>query len=288
MPMPPCVALSLTCQLALVGLRAQEPAPAPTAADTLAAIEREYDRARDDFDKALAAVTDPSERERMFANYPHGDRYAARIAELVHRWPTDPAAAAATEWLIERSYAAGPVIDELLLVLRQHQLANAGLVGVCQSLEYERTAGSMAFLRAVLAESPHAAVRGRACYSLACNLQREAALAQRLRAGDDPELLADLTDERGAEAVAALRRADPAPLAQEAEQRFAEVAERYADLPAYAGTLGQQARGDLFELRNLTIGKVAPDIEGTDVDGVAFHLRDYRGKVVFLDFWGFW
>jgi hypothetical protein len=36
------------------------------------------------------------------------------------------------------------------------------------------------------------------------------------------------------------------------------------------------------------IGVVAPDIEGTDLDGVAFKLSDHRGKVVFLDFWGDW
>ncbi len=30
------------------------------------------------------------------------------------------------------------------------------------------------------------------------------------------------------------------------------------------------------------------DISGEDMDGVAFKLSDYRGKVVLLDFWGFW
>lgn len=38
----------------------------------------------------------------------------------------------------------------------------------------------------------------------------------------------------------------------------------------------------------LGVGKMAPDIEGTDLDGVAFKLSDYRGKVVMLDFWGDW
>jgi len=38
----------------------------------------------------------------------------------------------------------------------------------------------------------------------------------------------------------------------------------------------------------LEIGSVAPDIEGNDLDGVAFKLSDYRGKVVVLDFWGDW
>lgn len=36
------------------------------------------------------------------------------------------------------------------------------------------------------------------------------------------------------------------------------------------------------------VGNVAPDIEGEDLDGVAFKLSDYKGKVVFLDFWGDW
>ena len=40
--------------------------------------------------------------------------------------------------------------------------------------------------------------------------------------------------------------------------------------------------------RDLEIGKVAPDIQGEDVDGKAFKLSDYRGKVVVLDFWGDW
>lgn len=37
-----------------------------------------------------------------------------------------------------------------------------------------------------------------------------------------------------------------------------------------------------------TVGDTAPDIEGTDVDGKAFKLSEYRGKVVMLDFWGDW
>jgi hypothetical protein len=36
------------------------------------------------------------------------------------------------------------------------------------------------------------------------------------------------------------------------------------------------------------IGRPSPEIEGKDVDGKPFKLSDYRGKVVALDFWGFW
>ncbi|MCA8952842.1 MAG: hypothetical protein KDE27_25255 [Planctomycetes bacterium] len=36
------------------------------------------------------------------------------------------------------------------------------------------------------------------------------------------------------------------------------------------------------------VGGTAPDIVGVDLDGVSFKLSDYKGKVVFLDFWGDW
>ena len=38
----------------------------------------------------------------------------------------------------------------------------------------------------------------------------------------------------------------------------------------------------------LQIGQVAPDFTAPDADEVLFKLSDYRGKVVVLDFWGFW
>ena len=37
-----------------------------------------------------------------------------------------------------------------------------------------------------------------------------------------------------------------------------------------------------------SIGAVAPDIEGIDLDGTAFKLSDYKGQVLFVDFWGDW
>lgn len=74
-------------------------------------------------------------------------------------------------------------------------------------------------------------------------------------------------------------------LQKEAEAVFAKVEEKFK---AAGGTIAQQAGDALFELRNLSVGKVAPEIEGEDIDGKKFKLSDYRGKVVVLDFWGHW
>ncbi len=44
----------------------------------------------------------------------------------------------------------------------------------------------------------------------------------------------------------------------------------------------------IFQVEHLSIGSLAPEIEAGDTAGVKFKLSDYRGKVVLLDFWGYW
>lgn len=69
----------------------------------------------------------------------------------------------------------------------------------------------------------------------------------------------------------------------EAKRMLEAVQKDYADTK-YA----KQAAGYIFEIEHLQIGMEAPDFDATDLDGKAFKLSDYRGKVVVLDFWGFW
>ena len=57
----------------------------------------------------------------------------------------------------------------------------------------------------------------------------------------------------------------------------------------FEGTLiVDRMRAAEFKKNNLQVGMVAPDFTHRDVEGVEFKLSDYRGKVVLLDFWGFW
>lgn len=62
-----------------------------------------------------------------------------------------------------------------------------------------------------------------------------------------------------------------------------EIGTRWPDSPE-----GQRAKGKLFRHENLVVGKPVPDFETVDVDGNAFKLSDYKGKVTVIDFWGFW
>lgn len=74
------------------------------------------------------------------------------------------------------------------------------------------------------------------------------------------------------------------------DDQLAKGAELAQQAEKLAGNhwLADKIRGPKFKAEKLQIGLVAPNIVGEDIDGVKFQLEDYRGKVVVLDFWGFW
>jgi hypothetical protein len=68
----------------------------------------------------------------------------------------------------------------------------------------------------------------------------------------------------------------------------AAAADRLQALEEVQRTKNNPTKGQPLEQRQPVLGKVAPEIKGEDIDGKAFKLSDYRGKVVVLDFWGNW
>jgi hypothetical protein len=50
----------------------------------------------------------------------------------------------------------------------------------------------------------------------------------------------------------------------------------------------RRVRDQVFMLEHLRVGATAPDFTGNTIDAETIQLSDYRGKVVVLDFFGFW
>jgi hypothetical protein len=73
----------------------------------------------------------------------------------------------------------------------------------------------------------------------------------------------------------------------EAEKLLAAALQDFRNMDGM-DLLAQQAERELDDLKVRGIGKPAPAIAGLDLDGKPFKLSDYKGKVVLLDFWGFW
>ncbi len=85
------------------------------------------------------------------------------------------------------------------------------------------------------------------------------------------------------DAAAAGNVADVKKMVAKLEALKAEIGKEPA---AFGQTYGQML-DELIESLKI-VGTPAPEIEGKDLDGVAFKLSDYHGKVVLLDFWGYW
>jgi thiol-disulfide isomerase/thioredoxin len=85
-----------------------------------------------------------------------------------------------------------------------------------------------------------------------------------------------------------LRGGDAAALRAEADALYRMVAHDYADVPMRVGTLGQAALMALDAMHVAVPGKPAPEIVGTDLSGKPMKLSDFRGKVVFVAFFGDW
>ncbi len=139
-------------------------------------------------------------------------------------------------------------------------------------------------LRALHEMAPNRDARGRAGLMLARYFRNEADLADRLpRLGPERAWYAPAYLDR-------LRLAGPAPSNREAEALLARVIADHGDVRHVNGTvltdetLATVAGRDLDAIRNLAIGRVAPEIVGEDVEGRPLKLSDFRGKVVLLDF----
>jgi len=102
-------------------------------------------------------------------------------------------------------------------------------------------------------------------------------------------LLGDLADNHSdttVRAKALLARARQSAKADRTAQAVADL--KQVQVVTKDAELLAEAKEALLETQRLAIGTVAPEIDGVDIDGVNFKLSDYRGKVVLLDFWGFW
>ena len=88
---------------------------------------------------------------------------------------------------------------------------------------------------------------------------------------------------------------DPDALMKRADEALERTLKEFASAPAddrltkaAQAKLAEDARAELNEIRNLAVGKLAPEIIGSDLDGQLLKLSDYRGKVVLLTFWAGW
>jgi hypothetical protein len=281
--------LMLTARaVAAVGDGQDKPA---TPAEQYKSLLKEYDLVS----SSGVPLTDAERLKFIGQVYKHRNALALKFLELAKKNPDDPIALDAviravwqvntTPWPVELvgdDTARGKAFE---LIQRDH-IRSDRLGPLCQRVSYGFCQEYETFLRSVLEKNPHKNVRATACLSLAHFLNSR---RQRLDlCKEQPDLAKEFAGLYGKEYLTKLQRQDRAQATREVEAVFEQAAGQYGHVKLPAGdTVAERAQAELFEIRNLSVGKVAADIQGEDQDGKRFKLSDYRGKAVLLDFWSY-
>jgi len=272
-----------------------QPVQVESRADRLAKITKDYGDAmtayQTAFEKALGDNKNPSREDlakiEETVKEPDPKVYLARAQQLLDEDMKDITAFKTIQWML-RSSSEQEAQKTLIGLLERHHVDRAEMGDLCNQLAQN----GRGLLEKLAASSPHAEVRGRACYALAEGLKSDIQTAGYIK-GKSQEELDGMKGWLGDEKLAALQNLDADKTQAQIEQLYERIAKEYGDVVVGKGskretTLGKQAASGLYEIRNLAVGKPVPEIEGSDLDSVAFKLSEYRGKVVLLDFWGNW
>jgi thiol-disulfide isomerase/thioredoxin len=234
------------------------PGAAKTPAQQFADLEKQFNT---DFRKILTEFRDAKDddrakvQERAFKLAPD---YAKKFMELVEANPKDPIAAKSLMWIATVSGSRGvpppPQAKDAFDRLIRDYLDSPAMADLCPLLE-GHPEGEKA-LRKIREQNPSKLVKALAALSLASIL------------GENP-------------------KPTPSQMA-EAESLFAKAIEEAKGIKGFPEERLREAEGSLFEIRHLSVGKSAPELESADLDGKKVKLSDLKGKVVVLDIWTTW
>jgi hypothetical protein len=276
-------AMTLILLTPLLAIADDKPKPQASPAERLAAIKKEHADDEAELRKTMMAMmampeTPENDKKADSLGTAFDGRQKERFAtviEIAKDNPKSDVGLAALEWLLTNPRVLYMPIGKAAMQMTIEQyVANPKVgkivawVGYFPPRQHENEAVANALIDAVAEKNPDRTARGQALMAKAWEAESKFEIAEYKAT---PEVQ---------------------KLAAEAEKAFELVIKEYGDCPRLmrenSSSLGEAAKQYLFDLRHLRVGKVAPDIDGEDLDGVKFKLSDYRGKVVVLDFWGDW
>jgi hypothetical protein len=240
----------------------------PSRADRLKALRDEQAKPTAEYRKALESAKTDEEKKALAREYSRKlvatrTKVAEQALALAQEDPKDDVALEALKLLL--TAANGSPRDKARALVLEHHLTSPNLESIVQPLARQGRGYDVALLKTIVEKNPAKPVKAVAAYTLAHAVRMEA---------EGPKVKDADIEAKQAEAI----------------RTFEAVAAEYGDVPV-AGLRGKVAdatRTAIEEIKKSPVGKVTPEVEGEDTDGVAFKLSDYRGKVVLLDFWGHW
>jgi thiol-disulfide isomerase/thioredoxin len=226
--------------------------------------------------QSLRTAGTPDQQRELVAAKPDAIAHARRMwrcigSQLDEGWTLEPAA-----WLLRmsavlRGMTSAPAAPdnstarnewvEIITAIRTAVTArhvgstDPGLIPMCLALVDVPDPESLEILGKIESGHPDAKVRGVAALAVSMALKY---------LGDEGEVMA--------RRLRMLRKA----IIESAEVEIEGV------------TVAAIAEDELYLIRHLSKGRIAPELAGTDVAGRPLKLSDFSGKVVALVFWGAW
>lgn len=242
-------------------------------------LSQEFEAAQTKFWDEFKAQQEKGEKPALNMNEEPAPvrEFRPRFKALAEKRAGTPAAIAPLVWLVENERpmmltgATEPAKDSdatrALQTLVDKHAADESIAEHIESLRYAKyTVGEAALRRlfdAVQAKNPSPEAKAWATFSIGAMLY-------------EPFMFEMPGDAEGG------AKRDP-------KDRDRAIETLRSVLKEFPGTKGAgQAEPYIYELEKLQVGMLAPDFEGTDLAGKTIKLSDFRGKVVVLDFWGFW
>ncbi|HEV3146522.1 MAG TPA: TlpA disulfide reductase family protein [Gemmataceae bacterium] len=243
----------------------------PTMAERFDSIVKDWERMRDvlgkDLDAEFGKAKTDEEREKLM------EQADTKFLALTKPF-TDKALALAKEDL--KDLAAVNCLLFAIMAGRNEEAAAAFVDSQMETVQFPEACGVLAargadnpaavkVLQLVVDKAKNKDLKGNACIGLAQMYYQRS---------EEPKVAAD--PKKVAESL------------KQAEEMAEKVKKEYADVKSPVGELGKVADKVLFEIRNLAIGKSAPEVVSKDLNDKEVKLSSLNGNVVVLDIWATW
>jgi peroxiredoxin len=251
---------SLALLVSLLAFSQIHAAPADAAR-----VEKTYQLALDQWTLSTKAAATAAEREKAWSRQPDAAPFAKEMwtaigSSLDQDWTLAPAAwflrltprLTTTDGLGAAQPIFGKECDAIRAAIEAHHLSSSKLTPICTALAASNDPRTLSLLEKIQASHPDPKIQGLAALAAAIQLKSM---------GDDPKLMRQRLN----------------------YLRKAIIQSSDAEIDGTA--VSKLAEDELYIIRFLTKGRIAPDLVGTDSAARPLSLDGSKGKVVVLLFW---
>jgi thiol-disulfide isomerase/thioredoxin/cation transport regulator ChaC len=260
-------AVSLTLGLLIAFAKESRPLDDKDRAEKFAAQKKKFDTDFAELEKKARAATDPTQRRVIALEARELSIITAqKVLDLIGADAQTPDSFDMLQFVaqITGRFGGGKEFDKAAELIAEHHLNNPKVKDLIPMLA-RGGLGSLKLLQAAAEKSTDQQVKGLALFFLG------------LQAA---ESLEDEEDEKRIDAIIA-----------KASDYFQKAIKEAGDVKLGGTTVGKEATAQLEgikDIKNLAVGKPAPDVENMTLEGKKVKLSDYKGNVVLLDIWATW